>query len=85
MHKKEPKLLDELDAQTRRVVVDNLANQTMGQLAHFGYGMNPEDYKQLLVEVLDRIAGSLDYIGEGKLELRPIEPNPINDLMVTVD
>ena len=65
----------------RRLMVDRLANGIMGKISEHGYYLEPEDYKQFLVEVLDRIAGSLDYIGEGKVELVPVE----TPLMVNAD
>lgn len=65
----------------RRLIVDRVANGIIGKIAEHGYYLEPEDYQQLLVELLDRLAGSLDYIGEGKVELTPVGPQ----LMVNVD
>jgi len=76
---------DEIESQLtptlRRLMVDRLANGIMGKISEHGYYLEPEDYKQFLVEVLDRVAGSLDYIGEGKVELTLVGP----PLMVNVD
>ncbi len=70
-----------LSPTARRQIIDRVANNIMGKLAEHGYYLEPDDYQQLMVEVLDRIAGSLDYIGEGKVELVPSNP----PLMVNVD
>ena len=76
------------DPATRRIVIDNLANNVIGLISQHGYGLAPQDYKQLLIELLDRIAGSLDYIGEGKVELVPsntMEKCVMDSQKLTVD
>jgi hypothetical protein len=77
--------LDSLD-DTRRVIIDRLANSCMGYIAEHGHYLEPEEYKQLLIEVLDRTAGSLDFIGANQVELRPAEGNEVeaSPIMVQV-
>jgi len=63
-----------ISPELRRLIVDRIANNIIGNIGEHGHYLEPEDYKQLLIELLDRIAGSLDYIGAGKVELTPASP-----------